>query len=260
MANLKIDKNEAVDKNGYIQSYPIGSIIMIFSATIPEGWLLCDGKSLPTADYPELYGVIGTTYGSGSGTFNLPPLVYNVTNNPTPRYAMSTVASEPTYPSSFSHDHSVSLANTVVTIAPAGYTHSHNVNTSISTAELTRHNHSLWNANAQAASSSSTTNNRAAASGQAEYHSNTHSHGINQLDLSTNYPNTGVANNINGGNNPVFSDWNHTHDMTLHAGSVAINHSHTTNVTSPVTSGLEVAGGANAQLPLSKYAYFIIKC
>jgi microcystin-dependent protein len=262
MANLKIDKNEAVDKLGYVQSHLIGSIVIIFSTTIPDGWLLCDGRPVNTADYPELSSVIGTTYGSGSGTFNLPPLVYNAAYNPTPRYAMSTVASEPTYPSSFSHKHNISLANTSVTMTSAGYTHSHVSNNSTSAVELTRHNHTAWNANAQAVNNASGSGtNRSAASGTPQYHSNTHAHGNNQLSLSTNYPNVNVANNINGGNNPTYSDWNHSHDMQVHGGGIGINHTHTTNVTSPVLSESETAtGGANAQLPLSKYAYFIIKC
>lgn len=36
-------------------------------------WLKCDGRSLNRSDYPELFGVIGTSFGNLSGTtFNLP--------------------------------------------------------------------------------------------------------------------------------------------------------------------------------------------
>lgn len=42
----------------------------------PAGWLLCQGQSLARATYPELFGLIGTTYGSVSAsTFNLPNLL-----------------------------------------------------------------------------------------------------------------------------------------------------------------------------------------
>lgn len=42
-------------------------------ATFPQGYLLCNGASLVRTDYPELFRVLGTTYGSVSGTtFNLP--------------------------------------------------------------------------------------------------------------------------------------------------------------------------------------------
>lgn len=39
----------------------------------PAGWAFCDGRTLSIAEYPNLFGVIGTLYG-GNGTtdFNLP--------------------------------------------------------------------------------------------------------------------------------------------------------------------------------------------
>ena len=38
-----------------------------------DGWMLCDGRSLTRTEYPELFDVIGTAFGSSSGTtFNLP--------------------------------------------------------------------------------------------------------------------------------------------------------------------------------------------
>lgn len=42
---------------------PVGSIIAYSSDTIPNGWLLCDGSSFSTTSYPELFEIIGTTYG-----------------------------------------------------------------------------------------------------------------------------------------------------------------------------------------------------
>ena len=41
---------------------------------MPAGWLECNGASLSTSTYADLYGVLGTVFGSGSGTFNLPDL------------------------------------------------------------------------------------------------------------------------------------------------------------------------------------------
>lgn len=54
----------------------IGEIIAYAGATSPDTrWLLCDGASLLRADYPDLFAVIGTTYGSVDGThFNIPDL------------------------------------------------------------------------------------------------------------------------------------------------------------------------------------------
>ena len=39
------------------------------------GWLRCDGRTLSPADYPDLYSVIGLTYGGEEGvSFNLPDI------------------------------------------------------------------------------------------------------------------------------------------------------------------------------------------
>jgi hypothetical protein len=40
----------------------------------PAGWLICDGSFYSTTTYAALYALIGTTYGSGSGTFAVPNL------------------------------------------------------------------------------------------------------------------------------------------------------------------------------------------
>ena len=38
-----------------------------------KGWLICDGRSLLRSQYDELYGVIGTSFGTiGTGYFNIP--------------------------------------------------------------------------------------------------------------------------------------------------------------------------------------------
>jgi len=54
----------------------IGEIIAWAGATSPDSnWLLCDGASLLRADYPDLFTVVGVTYGAVDGThFNLPDL------------------------------------------------------------------------------------------------------------------------------------------------------------------------------------------
>ncbi len=52
---------------------PTGAITMWTTASAPTGWLLCDGSSLLRASYTDLFGVIGTTFGSADGThFTLP--------------------------------------------------------------------------------------------------------------------------------------------------------------------------------------------
>ncbi len=54
---------------------PIGSIIMFGGATIPDGYLPCDGGTVAQGDYPELYAVLGDTYGpDAGGNFTLPDM------------------------------------------------------------------------------------------------------------------------------------------------------------------------------------------
>jgi microcystin-dependent protein len=54
----------------------IGEIICYAGSTSPDAnWLGCDGASLLRADYPDLFAVVGTAYGSADGAhFNLPDL------------------------------------------------------------------------------------------------------------------------------------------------------------------------------------------
>lgn len=40
-----------------------------------EGWLLCDGTSYPTTDFPELYTAIGNAHGGDESYFNVPDLI-----------------------------------------------------------------------------------------------------------------------------------------------------------------------------------------
>jgi len=41
----------------------IGSVMMFPSLTIPQGWIECNGQSLSKTTYPELWAIIGYTYG-----------------------------------------------------------------------------------------------------------------------------------------------------------------------------------------------------
>ena len=55
---------------------PVGVVLPYVSSNAPNGWLNCQGQELYRGDYPELFAVIGTTYGAGDGstTFRLPNL------------------------------------------------------------------------------------------------------------------------------------------------------------------------------------------
>lgn len=54
---------------------PPGIILAFGGSTAPDGWLLCDGSSVLRLTWPNLFGAIGTAFGSADGThFNVPDL------------------------------------------------------------------------------------------------------------------------------------------------------------------------------------------
>ena len=53
----------------------IGYIVDFAGPTLPSNLLLCDGTNYPVSSYPDLYTVIGNTYGGSPGVnFNVPKL------------------------------------------------------------------------------------------------------------------------------------------------------------------------------------------
>ena len=58
-----------------VQGVPSGSVFCMAVATVPSGYLECNGQSVSRSTYAALFAVIGTQYGSASGsTFNVPDL------------------------------------------------------------------------------------------------------------------------------------------------------------------------------------------
>lgn len=53
------------------ESLPVGSMLAYAGSTAPEGYVMCN-QTLLKSQYPELYNVIGGTYGETSTTFNTP--------------------------------------------------------------------------------------------------------------------------------------------------------------------------------------------
>ena len=58
---------------------PTGSIIWYAGASVPEGYLLCNGSNVSRTTYSQLFKVIGVKYGAGDSTttFGLPKLTDN---------------------------------------------------------------------------------------------------------------------------------------------------------------------------------------
>lgn len=57
-----------------IEGFSTGDTKIGLSATIPTGWLLCNGQAISRTTYADLFALIGTTWGAGDGstTFNVP--------------------------------------------------------------------------------------------------------------------------------------------------------------------------------------------
>lgn len=53
-----------------------GTIVPFGGSSLPAGYLFCDGSAVSRSAYSTLFGIIGTSYGSGDGstTFNIPDL------------------------------------------------------------------------------------------------------------------------------------------------------------------------------------------
>jgi microcystin-dependent protein len=66
---------------------PVGSIMSFVSAApVPSGWLLCNGQSVLTASYPDLFDAIRYNYGGSGLNFNIPNLtnkmLYGTSDSP----------------------------------------------------------------------------------------------------------------------------------------------------------------------------------
>lgn len=70
------------DKKNF-STAPLGTVLSFAGQARPNGYLLCDGASYKVTDYPDLYAVIGNTYGGDGTNFNVPNLV-DASQSPAP--------------------------------------------------------------------------------------------------------------------------------------------------------------------------------
>jgi len=99
--------------------FPVGMIFPFGSTSVPDGYLLCDGASKSTEDYPELFAVIGYEYGGSGSTFNLPNIVNNVVVGSGDLYGIAETGGEINHTLSESEipSHSHSIPSTITTLA-----------------------------------------------------------------------------------------------------------------------------------------------
>lgn len=65
---------ENFTSTGTIAFHAPGFMALYAGSTDPNGWFVCDGRSLSTTIYPDLFSVIGYRYGGTGSSFNLPNL------------------------------------------------------------------------------------------------------------------------------------------------------------------------------------------
>jgi microcystin-dependent protein len=100
--------------SGSVTYIPAGSIHMSIASTM-TGYLLCNGASYSTTTYSALYAVIGTAYGGGTGTFNVPDFrgmfLRGIGTNGTYTQYTGPTAGNIQLDGIASHNHSISFPN-----------------------------------------------------------------------------------------------------------------------------------------------------
>ena len=126
MANYEATKYDFDGANlTGIEGIPTATIVPWSSASVPSGFLECDGSAVSRSTYATLFGIVGTTYGVGDGstTFNVPDLADNV-------------------PVGKSNNKALASTGGANTVASTGNVGGSTANATLSTAQLASHSHS----------------------------------------------------------------------------------------------------------------------
>lgn len=57
-----------------IAAVPSGTVAPFGGTTVPTGWVICDGRTLTTTSFTDLFNSIGYSYGGSGSSFNVPDL------------------------------------------------------------------------------------------------------------------------------------------------------------------------------------------
>ena len=58
-----------------IEGIPTATIVPWTTASVPSGFLECDGSAVSRSTYSALFAIVGTTYGTGDGSSTLTYLI-----------------------------------------------------------------------------------------------------------------------------------------------------------------------------------------
>lgn len=204
MADFKLDSEYVLDKNNFTMSYPVGSIVAIAKTGIPSGWLLCNGQSVLTADYPDLaqvFGVVGSS-------FLVPDL-----NNKMLSGILSTGNAVTT-----SHNHTIANPGaTVSTTAIANHTHS---SSGTHTAgSMPSHEHSANNASGHSLGNNNSNISNRATGNTTFIAGTTHNH--NYAEFNAFGSNDGGHSHNHGNKSvPVNASYSHNHSTVTQSTSI----------------------------------------
>ena len=129
MANYEATKYDFSGANlTGIEGIPTATIVPWSSASVPSGFLECNGTAVSRSTYSALFAIISTTYGAGDGstTFNTPNLADNVPVGKSNNKSLASTGG----------------ANTV-TVTAAGNVGGSTANATLSTSQLASHSHSI---------------------------------------------------------------------------------------------------------------------
>ena len=107
-----------------IEGIPTATIVPWSSASVPTGFLECNGQAVSRSTYADLFAIVATTYGTGDGssTFNVPDLQDNV-------------------PVGKSNNKALASTGGANTVAATGNVGGSTANATLSTAQLASHSH-----------------------------------------------------------------------------------------------------------------------
>ena len=129
MANYEATKYDFDGANlTGIEGTATGTILPWSAASLPSGFLECDGAAVSRSTYSALFAIVGTTYGAGDGstTFNTPNLSDNVPMGKSGTKALASTGG----------------TNTVAVTA-AGNVGGSTANATLTEAQLANHTHGL---------------------------------------------------------------------------------------------------------------------
>jgi len=125
MANYEATKYDFTGANlTGIEGIPTATIVPWSSASVPTGFLECNGQTVSRSTYSALFAIVGTTYGAGDGssTFAVPNLGDNV-------------------PVGKSNNKALGSTGGANTVAATGNVGGSTANATLSTAQLASHTH-----------------------------------------------------------------------------------------------------------------------